>query len=62
MSEDSKNYKAYKTAAILFSISGFVFIILSTVSGKVGVFLPIGIAYVIISFGFWQQSKKLTNS
>ena len=61
-SKTSKNSKSYRTAAILFSISGFIFIILSAVSGKVGVFLPIGIALVIISVGFWQYSKKLTNS
>jgi len=61
-SKTSKNSKSYRTAAILFSISGFIFIILSAVSGKVGVFLPIGIALVIISFGFWQQSKKLMDS
>ena len=61
-SKTSKNSKSYRTAAILFSISGFIFIILSAVSGKVGVFLPIGIALVIISFGFWQQNKKLMDS
>ena len=61
-SKTSKNSKSYRTAAILFSISGFIFIILSAVSGKVGVFLPIGIALVIISVGFWQYSKKPTNS
>jgi membrane-bound ClpP family serine protease len=52
-SKPSKNSKSYKNAAILFSISGFIFIILSVVSGKIGVFLPIGIALVIISIGFW---------
>ena len=61
-SEPSKNLKSYKTAATLFSISGIILIILSVVSGKIGVFLPIGIALVIISIGFWQRSKKLTNS
>ena len=61
-SEPSKNLKAYKTAATLFSISGFIFIILSVVSGKIGVFLTIGIALVIISIVFWQQSKKFTNA
>ena len=58
----SKNSKSYKTAAILFSISGFIFFILSVVSSKIGVFLPIGIALVIISIGFWQRSKKLTDN
>jgi hypothetical protein len=43
-SEPSKNVKSYRTAATLFSISGIIFIILSAVSGKVGVFLPVGIA------------------
>ena len=58
----SKDSKSYKTAAILFSISGFVFIILCVVSSKIGVFLPIGIALVIISISFWQRGKKLTDN
>ena len=60
-SKPSKNSKSYKTAATLFSISGLIFIIVGVVSGKVGVFLPIGIALGILSIGFWQRSKKLTN-
>jgi hypothetical protein len=59
-SEPSKNSKSYKTAAILFSISGLLFIIVTAVSSKI-VFLPVGIALVIISVVFWQQGKKLTN-
>jgi len=59
-SEPSKNLKAYKTAAILFSISGLLFIIVAAVSSNI-VFLPIGIALVIISIVFWQHGKKLTN-
>ena len=59
-SEPSKNLKSYKTAAILFSISGVIFIIEAAVSSEIG-FLPVGIALVIISIAFWQQSKKLTN-
>jgi len=58
-SEPSRDSKAYKTAAALFAISGLLFIIVSVVSGKIGVFLPIGIALVIISIGFWRRSKKL---
>ena len=58
-SEPSKNPKAYKTAAILFSISGVIFIIEAAVSSKIGVFLPVGIAFVIISIAFWQHGKKL---
>ena len=61
-SKPSKNSKSYKTAALLFSISGFIFIILSVVSGKIGVFLPIGVALVIISIGFWQRSKKIIDN
>lgn len=57
----SKNSKSYKTAAILFSISGSIFIILSVVNGKIGIYLPVGIALVIISIAFWQSSKKITN-
>jgi membrane-bound ClpP family serine protease len=61
-SKPSKNSKSYKTAAILFSISGLIFIIVGVVSGKIGIFLPIGIALVILSIGFWQRSRKLTNN
>ena len=60
-SESSKNLKSYKIAAILFSISGLLFIIVAAISSKV-VFLPVGIALVIISIVFWQQGKKLTNA
>jgi len=56
----SKNSKSYKTAATLFLISGLIFIILSVITGKIGIYLPIGIALIIISIGFWQQSRKLT--
>jgi len=59
-SEPSKNLKTYKTAAILFSISGLLFIIVTVISSNI-VFLPIGIALVIISIVFWQHGKKLTN-
>ena len=59
-SEPSKNLKAYRTAAILFSISGILFIIVTAVSRNI-VFLPVGIALVIISIVFWQQGRKLTN-
>jgi len=58
-SEPSKNLKAYRTAAILFSISGILFIIVTAVSRNI-VFLPVGIALVIISIVFWQQGRKLT--
>ena len=58
----SKDSKSYKNAAILFSISGLLFIIVSVVSGKIGVFLPPGIALVIISIVFLQHSKKLTDN
>jgi hypothetical protein len=59
-SEPAKNLKSYKIAAILFSISGLLFIIVAAVSSNI-VFLPVGIALVIISIVFWQQGKKLTN-
>jgi len=59
-SEPSKNSKAYKTAAILFTISGLLFIIVTAVSSNI-FFLPVGIALIIISIVFWQQGKKLTN-
>jgi membrane-bound ClpP family serine protease len=60
-SEPSKNPKSYRTAAILFSTSGLIFIIVAAVSSKVGVFLAPGIALVIIGIALWQHSKKLTN-
>jgi len=58
-SKPSGDSKSYRTAATLFAISGLLFIIVSVVSGKIGVFLPIGIALVIISILFWQRSKKV---
>ena len=61
-SKSSKKLKSYKTAAILFSISGLLFIIVGAVSGEIGPFLPIGIAFIIISIAFWQYSKKLTDN
>ena len=60
-SEPSKTLKAYKTAAILFSISGLLFIIVAVISSHI-VFLPVGIALVIISIVMWQQGKKFTNA
>ena len=51
--------KSYNTAATLFLTSGLIFIILSVVSI---IFLPIGIALSIISFSFWQHSKRLENN
>ena len=59
-SEPSKNPKASKAAAILFSISGLLFIIVFAISSNIA-FLPIGIALVIISIVLWHQSRKLTN-
>ena len=59
-SEPSKNLKSYRTAAILFSISGLLFIIVTAVSKNI-VFLPVGIALIIISIVLWQHGKKLTN-
>ena len=56
----SKNSKSYKTAAILFSISGLLFIIATIIGGYI-VFLLVGIVLIIISIVFWQQSKNLTN-
>lgn len=62
MSNDpSKNPKSYRTAAILFSISGVLFIIVTAISGRIA-FLPVGIALVIISIVFWQQGRKLTDA
>jgi ABC-type uncharacterized transport system permease subunit len=60
-SESSKNLKAYRTAAILFTISGLLFIIVAVISSHI-VFLPVGIALIIISIVLWQQGKKFTNA
>jgi hypothetical protein len=61
-SKSPKDSKAYKTAATLFAISGLLFIIVGVVGGKIGIFLPVGIALVIISIVIWQHSKKLTDN
>ena len=58
--EPSKNPRAGKASAVLFSISGLLFIIVSAISSNIA-FLPIGIALVIISIVLWHQSRKLTN-
>ena len=55
------NSKSYKTAAKLFSISGIIFIVVGIISGKIGIYLPIGIALFIIGTIFWQRSQKPTN-
>jgi hypothetical protein len=60
-SEPSKDLKAYRTAAILFLISGVIFIIVAVISSQI-VFLPVGIALVIISIVLWRQGKKFTNA
>lgn len=56
MSEGSKDYKSYRNSAILFMISGIVFIILTIIKIY---FLPIGIALVIVGTGIWQKSRKI---
>ena len=61
-SESPKNVKRYRMAATFFLISGLLFTIVAVVSGKIGNFLPVGIAMVIISIAFWQHSKKLTDN
>ena len=63
MSESSKNYKSYRNSAILFMISGIIFITLGfsvgIVSGGIAIYLPIGIALLIVSMGIWQKSRKI---
>jgi hypothetical protein len=56
MAQKSMNPKSYKTATIFFAISGIIFIILSVTSQIL--FLPIGIALLIISFAIWQRRGK----
>jgi membrane-bound ClpP family serine protease len=53
-----KDSKSYQTAAMLFSISGLIFIILGVVSGKIGIYLSVGIALVIISIVFSNIVKS----
>ena len=61
-SESASNLKRYRMAAIFFLISGLLFIVVAVVSGKIGNFIPVGIALAIISIGFWQRSKKLIDN
>lgn len=57
--QSSKNVKGYKTSAILFSISGLLLIIVGIVGDEIVFFLPIGIAFIIISIVIWQYSNKI---
>ena len=59
-SEPSKNPKAGKAAAILFSISGLLFIIVFAIGSNIA-FLPVGIALLIISVALWRHSRKPAN-
>jgi len=54
--------KRMRTAATLFIISGLLFIIVGAIGDRIGVFLPIGIALIIISMSFWHYSRKPTNN
>jgi drug/metabolite transporter (DMT)-like permease len=54
--------KRWRTAAIFYSIGGLLFIIVGAIGDRIGVFLPIGIALVILSMAFWQHSKKPTDN
>jgi hypothetical protein len=58
----SEMSKSYKTGAVLFVISGIILFIVGVVSGRIGIFLPIGIALIILSIGFWKYGKKVTNN
>lgn len=60
--EPSKNPKSYRTAGILFSIGGLIFIIVAAVSNNIAAFLAPGIALVIIGIALRQYGKKLTNT
>jgi uncharacterized membrane protein len=65
MRKSARNSTSYKTAAILFTISGTTFVvvgIISAVTGGAPVFLPIGIALTIISIVYWKQSQKPKDS
>ena len=63
MRRPSGDPQSYKTAAKRFALSGILFIFAGIVSSfdsisKIGMFLPVGIAMIIISMVFWQRSKK----
>lgn len=60
MRRQSDESKPYRTAAVLFATSGIIFVILAGLARNVGVFMPIGIALVILSMGFWQRSRMPT--
>ena len=62
MSKLSTRSKAFRTAAIMFSISGLIFITLAIVAGEIGAFLPVGIALLVISIVYWQLSRKPLNN
>ena len=59
MAKSSKNYKSYRTSAKLFMISGIIFIILSIAANRVAIYLPIGIALLIVGIAIWQKSRKI---
>ena len=42
----------------LFFIAGVVFIILSVISRKVGIFLPIGVAMIVIGMGAQRRAQR----
>ncbi|MFC2034091.1 hypothetical protein ACFLTT_01620 [Chloroflexota bacterium] len=51
-SKHTPNPKVLKSAAILFVISGIIFILLSVIGGEIGIILPFGVALVILSIVF----------
>ena len=55
MGKQPENSKKYKTAAILFAVGGFILIILGIADI---IYLPIGIALIIISFAIWQRRES----
>ena len=61
MSQSSPGRKSYRTSAILFVISGMVFLILTASGGRI-YFLPIGIALVIVGLAIWQKSREQNSS
>jgi uncharacterized membrane protein len=65
MSKPARDSKSYKTAAILFAISGLIFIVvgvINLVAGNAPIFLILGIAFVVISMVYRQQSRKMTDN
>lgn len=62
ISNTPKSSKFYKTAAMLLLIAVLLTLAASILGFTVGVFVPIGMAFILIGVAFWQRSRKLKNN